>query len=85
MVIPANASAAHLDGDLAGLEALATLHVCHRRLRVCQPEVMVGVGEDANVGLVHGGSSSHIRVATGVYIEDKAEREEWKRKIGEQL
>ena len=57
--IPTNTGAAHLDSDLARLQAFSCLDILDRGLRLCEPEVMVGVGEDANVGLVDGGGGSH--------------------------
>ena len=58
--LPANASAANFYSHLARIQAFPGLHIGQRRSRFCDPEVMVGVGEDTNVRLLeidcsHGG------------------------------
>ena len=59
LYIPANTSAAHLDGDLPRLQPLSALNILDRRRGFSNPEVVVGVGEDPDVGLVDNSSSSH--------------------------
>lgn len=57
--LPANTSAAHLDCDLTGLQALSTLHILNLGCRLGDPEVVVGVGVNTNVSLGHGGCGRH--------------------------
>jgi hypothetical protein len=49
--LPADTSASDSDADLAMLQIRAGLDGFSRGLGVSDPEVMVGVGVDANVGL----------------------------------
>lgn len=54
--VPANAGATNGNGDLALLEASAGLDALGAGTRLGQPELVLGVGVDANVGLEAGGA-----------------------------
>lgn len=49
--LPADTGASDSDADLANLEILARLYALGAGFGRSHPEVMVGVGVDANVGL----------------------------------
>lgn len=57
--LPANTSAANLDCDLAGLQTLPTLDILNFGSGLRNPQVVVGVGVHADVGLSDGGSGRH--------------------------
>lgn len=57
--LPANPSAAHFNGDLAGLQALAALNILDLGSCLGNPQVMVGVGVNTDVGLGDGGCGRH--------------------------
>ena len=67
--LPANTSAAHLDGDLAGVQALATLNILQLGSRLRNPQVMLGVGVHTDVGLGDVRSGRH-----GLRLKRKDER-----------
>lgn len=56
--IPANSCAADLDSNFSRVQSLSTLDILERGLRFSDPEVMVGVCEDTDVGLVDSNSGS---------------------------
>jgi len=57
--LPANSSTAHLNGDLAGLQALATLDILDFGDGLRNPQVVIWIGVHADVGLGDGGSGRH--------------------------
>jgi hypothetical protein len=57
--IPANSRAADLNCYLTRLQALAAFYLLERGLRFCNPQVMLDVCEDANVGLIEDSCRSH--------------------------
>lgn len=53
-LLPANSSTAHFNGHLTRLEGLSTRDILYFRLGLGNPQVMLGVGVNTNVGLGDG-------------------------------
>lgn len=77
MILPANTSAAHLHNDLAGLQSLATLNILDFGGCLRNPQVVLGIGVHANVGLGDGRGRRHggIETKEGNEKRESSERE----------
>lgn len=65
MNLPANASAPHVNSDLALLELLALLDALEGGRSLTDPQIVLRVGENTNVGLGSGGSHCNRNKSEG--------------------